>query len=49
MGWCEAHDIDYVLGLAKNTRLKAAIAAEMAATRTQYERTGQAPCVFRDF
>jgi Transposase DDE domain group 1 len=49
MAWCEAQGVDYVLGLAKNTRLKAAIAAEMAAARTQYEGTGQAARVFRDF
>jgi len=49
MAWCEAHGVDYVLGLAKNARLKAAIAAEMAEARTQYECTGQAARVFRDF
>ena len=31
MAWCEAHSVDYVLGLAKNSRLKAAIAASAAA------------------
>ena len=49
MGWCEAHGVDYVLGLAKNSRLKAAIAAEMAEAKAQYEATGQAARVFRDF
>lgn len=49
MAWCEAQGVDYVLGLAKNARLKAAIAAEMAAARTQYEGSGQAARVFRDF
>ena len=28
MTWCEADGVDYVLGLAQNTRLKAMIAAE---------------------
>lgn len=49
MAWCEAQGVDYVLGLAKNARLKVAIAAEMAAARTQYEGSGQAARVFRDF
>jgi hypothetical protein len=49
MGWCEAHDIDYVLGLAKNSRLKAAITAEMVAAKAHYEATQQAARVFRDF
>jgi hypothetical protein len=49
MGWCEAHGVDYVLGLAKNSRLKAAIATEMAEARAQYETTGQAARAFRDF
>ena len=30
MGWCEANEVDYVLGLAKNTRLIKAIAGELA-------------------
>jgi hypothetical protein len=49
MAWCEAQGVDYVLGLAKNARLKAAIAAEMAEARTQYEGAGQAARLFRDF
>jgi hypothetical protein len=49
MGWCEAHSVDYVLGLAKNSRLKAAIAAEMAEANARYEATGQAARVFGDF
>jgi hypothetical protein len=49
MGWCGAHEVDYVLGLAKNDRLKAAIAAELAEARARYEATGQATRVFKDF
>jgi len=49
MTWCEAHDVDYVLGQAKNSRLKAAIAKEMAAAKIQYEATKQASRVFKDF
>ncbi len=49
MSWGEAHGVDYVFGLAKNSRLKAAIAAEMAQAKAQYEATEQAARVFRDF
>ena len=33
MRWCEANGVDYVLGLAQNTRLKAMIAAEQEQAR----------------
>ena len=49
MAWCEAHGVDYVLGLAKNSRLKTAIAAERLEAKVQYEATQQATRVFRDF
>ena len=49
MSWCEAHDVDYVLGLAKNNRLKAAIRSEMAEAEQHYEATQQAARVFKDF
>jgi hypothetical protein len=49
MGWCERHEVDYVFGLAKNTRLKAAIAAELCAAQAQYEASGEAARVFKDF
>jgi len=49
MVWCEAHVVDYVLGLAKNSRLKAIIAEDMAQAKSQYEATEHAARVFRDF
>ena len=49
MSWCEAHDVDYVLGLAKNNRLKAAIRSEMAEAEQRYEATQQAARVVKDF
>ena len=49
MGWCEAQDVDYVFGLAKNSRLKAAIAAELCTAQAQYEASGEAARVFKDF
>lgn len=49
MSWCEAHDVAYVLGLAKNSRLKTAIAAEMAEAKAHQATTYQAARVVRDF
>ena len=49
MGWCEANEVDYVLGLAKNTRLIKAIAGELAQARELHESTAEPARVFRDF
>jgi hypothetical protein len=40
MAWCEANQVNYVLGLAKNDRLRAEIAAERAQAAEQYQRSG---------
>ena len=49
MAWCEANDVDFVLGLAKNKRLITEIASELKQAKTQYEATGKAARVFKDF
>lgn len=49
MEWCEANDVDYVLGLAKNSRLKNAIIEEMEEAKKICEETGDAARVFKDF
>jgi hypothetical protein len=49
MAWCEAHGVDYVLGLQKNERLKQEIASEAERAQQQFAATGQAARVFRDF
>jgi len=46
--WCEAHDIAYVIGLPKNERLTALIAAELATADAQCAATGQAARVFAE-
>src|SRR3954471_19946900 len=48
MSWCEADGVDYVLGLAQNTRLKAMIATEAEQARVEFERTKEAARVFTD-
>ncbi len=49
MTWCEARQIDYVFGFAKNERLKAMIASELQQARQLYEETKRAARVFKDF
>jgi hypothetical protein len=49
MGWCEANQVDYVLGLAKNERLQAEIVGELAQAAEQYQQTGQAARIFKEF
>jgi hypothetical protein len=49
MAWCEANQVDYVLGLAKNDRLRAEIAAELAQAAEHYQQTGQAARIFPEF
>ena len=49
MSWCEARQIDYTFGLAKNERLKAMIAAELEQAHQLYEETRKAARVFKDF
>jgi hypothetical protein len=49
MAWCEPNRVDYVFGLARNTRLEAEIAADLARARTASERTGKPARRFTDF
>lgn len=49
MSWCEAHQVDYVLGLSKNNRLKRSLADDLEQAKARYEDTGKAARVFRDF
>src|SRR5262245_34428906 len=46
--WCESNGVDYVIGLAKNTRLVAAIAAELDQVRGRFEATGQPARAFAE-
>ncbi|AGA25597.1 IS1380 family transposase [Singulisphaera acidiphila] len=46
--WCEDNGVDYLIGLAKNTRLTAAIATELAQARQQFEATKQPSRVFAE-
>jgi hypothetical protein len=48
LGWCERNSVDYIIGLAKNTRLVGSIAAESAQARQQFEATKQPARVFKE-
>ena len=49
MQWCEANGVEYVFGLAKNNRLLRILGGEMHEAKLQFEATGQAARVFKDF
>ncbi len=49
MAWCEQEGVDYVLGLAKNERLKAEIVREQQQAAAEYAQTGRAARVFKEF
>jgi hypothetical protein len=49
MRWCEANRVDYVFGLARNSRLETALAEQSAEARQRHMTTGKPARVFRDF
>src|ERR1700674_824467 len=49
MSWCENHGVDFVLGLARNQRLRKIIGAEMHRATEQWNQTGKPARVFSEF
>jgi len=49
MTWCEANGVDFLLGLAKNERLAAEIATELALAAAKSRGTGRPERRFRSF
>ena len=49
MRWCEANRVDYVFGLARNSRLEAALGNQAAEAKRLCIASGQSAGVFRDF
>lgn len=49
MAWCETRGVEYVLGLARNQRLRDEITEEMEEAETLCKDTGRAARVFKDF
>jgi Transposase DDE domain group 1 len=48
MAWCEENRVDYVFGLARNTRLVAMIEDELAVAKEKAERTARAARRFKE-
>ena len=46
--WCEANDVEYVIGLSRNKRLQAAIAQELEASHVECLATGKPSRRFKD-
>ncbi len=49
MGWCEANQVEYVFGFARNERLRRKIASPLRKAQREYHRTGKAARVFCEF
>jgi hypothetical protein len=49
MSWCEAHQVDYVFGFARNERLRRIIEPQMQQAAALYRESGQAARVFTEF
>jgi hypothetical protein len=49
MAWCENNGVDYLFGLAKNSRLVAEIESELAAAQEQSQKTEKPARRFKDF
>src|SRR5438270_4208603 len=49
MAWCENNGVDFLFGLAKNERLVAEIAAELAAAEEESKASGQPARRFKEF
>ena len=49
MSWCEEKGVDYVLGLARNERLREMIEEQMAAAAERQQRTAEPARVFTEF
>ena len=49
MTWCEAHQVEYVFGLAKNQRLNKIIGEQLHQAQQQFEQTGKPARIFAEF
>jgi hypothetical protein len=49
MAWCEKHRVEYVLGLARHSRLRRKMARPLREAKREHQRTGKAARVFTEF
>ena len=49
MTWCEGHGVDFVFGLARNTRLEEILAPQLREAAAQFKQTAQRARIFTEF
>ncbi len=49
MSWCEENQVDYVCGLARNSRLQKALEPELEQAQQLQEASGSSARVYQDF
>jgi hypothetical protein len=49
MAWCEANRVDYLFGLARNSRLLEELAIDLAWAESEHQETGKPARRFKDF
>jgi hypothetical protein len=49
LAWCEANNVGYVIGLAKNAVLLREIEKDLEKAQKKFEKTGKATRIFKDF
>jgi hypothetical protein len=49
MTWCEAHQVDYAFGMARNSLLEKIVAEALEQARRQWEQSQQAARIFLEF
>jgi hypothetical protein len=49
MAWCEGHQVDYVFGLARNTRLETILAPQLREAAAQFAHTKKRARIFTEF
>lgn len=49
LDWCEAHQVDYVMGMARNKRLRKIIGGQLQQARGQWAQSGKPARVFTEF
>jgi len=49
MKWCEEKGVDFVFGLARNPKLEKILGGELQQAQQEFERTGKAARVFKEF
>ena len=48
LSWCEAHDVSYIIGLARNNRLVRRLSAAMGEAHREFVRTSHGSRVFKE-